>query len=69
MALFPIIARLKGDFVPHLVAVCTEDTSDQIAQRRRSTRSVAICPNDRKRAAMRSHSANANSRATKLWQR
>jgi Toluene-4-monooxygenase system protein B (TmoB) len=33
MALFPIIARFEGDFVPHLVAVDTEDTFDQIAQK------------------------------------
>jgi hypothetical protein len=33
MALFPIIARFEGDFVPHLVAVDTEYTFDQIAQK------------------------------------
>ena len=33
MALFPITARFVGDFVPHLVAVDTEDTFDQIAEK------------------------------------
>ena len=31
MALFPITGRFVGDFVPHLVAVDTEDTMDEIA--------------------------------------
>ncbi len=31
MALFPIIGRFVGDFVPHLAAVDTEDTFDEIA--------------------------------------
>ena len=33
MALFPIVGRFVGDFVPHLVAVDTEDTFDQIAEK------------------------------------
>jgi hypothetical protein len=33
MALFPITGRYVGDFVPHLVAVDTEDTMDQVAQK------------------------------------
>lgn len=33
MALFPIIGRFDGDFVPHLVAVDTEDSMDQIAEK------------------------------------
>lgn len=33
MALFPIIGRFVGDFVPHLVAIDTEDTFDQIAEK------------------------------------
>jgi len=33
MALFPIIGRFAGDFVPHLAAVDTEDTFDQIAEK------------------------------------
>jgi toluene monooxygenase system protein B len=33
MALFPIIGRFVGDFVPHLVAVDTEDTMDAVAQK------------------------------------
>jgi toluene monooxygenase system protein B len=33
MALFPIIGRYVGDFVPHLVAVDTDDTFDQIAEK------------------------------------
>jgi toluene monooxygenase system protein B len=31
MALFPITGRFVGDFVPHLVAVDTDDTIDQMA--------------------------------------
>jgi Toluene-4-monooxygenase system protein B (TmoB) len=31
MALFPITGRFVGDFVPHLVAVDTDDTVDEIA--------------------------------------
>jgi len=31
MAQFPITGRFVGDFIPHLVAVDTEDTMDQIA--------------------------------------
>jgi len=33
MALFPIVGRFEGDFVPHLVAVDTEDTIDQVAEK------------------------------------
>lgn len=33
MALFPITGRFVGDFVPHLVAVDTEDTMDEIARK------------------------------------
>ncbi len=33
MALFPIYGRFVGDFVPHLVAVDTEDTMDAVAQK------------------------------------
>ncbi len=33
MALFPIIGRFAGDFVPHLAAVDTEDTFDEIAEK------------------------------------
>ncbi|ROZ78064.1 toluene-4-monooxygenase system B family protein [Ramlibacter sp. WS9] len=31
MALFPVYGVFAGDFVPHLVAVDTEDTMDQVA--------------------------------------
>ncbi|MFI5881498.1 toluene-4-monooxygenase system B family protein [Streptomyces sp. NPDC051554] len=31
MALFPIVGRLVGDFIPHLVAVDTDDTMDTVA--------------------------------------
>ncbi|HSV78527.1 MAG TPA: toluene-4-monooxygenase system B family protein [Ramlibacter sp.] len=31
MALFPLYGVFAGDFVPHLVAVDTEDTMDQVA--------------------------------------
>jgi toluene monooxygenase system protein B len=31
MALFPIYGVFEGDFVPHLVAVDTDDTMDQVA--------------------------------------
>ena len=31
MALFPITGRYLGDFIPHLVAVDTDDTMDQVA--------------------------------------
>jgi len=33
MALFPIIGRVEGDFVPHLVAVDTDDAIDQVAEK------------------------------------
>lgn len=33
MALFPITGRFFGDFVPHLVAVDTEDTMDVVAEK------------------------------------
>ncbi len=33
MALFPIYGVFKGDFVPHLVAVDTEDTMAQVAEK------------------------------------
>jgi len=33
MALFPITGRFVGDFVPHLVAVDTDDTMDQLASK------------------------------------
>ena len=33
MALFPITGRFVGDFVPHLVAVDTDDTMDQVAEK------------------------------------
>jgi hypothetical protein len=33
MALFPIYGVFKGDFVPHLVAVDTDDTMDQVAEK------------------------------------
>lgn len=33
MALFPIIGRFEGDFCAHLVAVDTDDTFDQIAEK------------------------------------
>ena len=33
MAMFPITGRFVGDFVPHLVAVDTEDTMDQNAMK------------------------------------
>ena len=33
MALFPITGRFVGDFVPHLVAVDTDDTMDQVADK------------------------------------
>ncbi|HSV53674.1 MAG TPA: toluene-4-monooxygenase system B family protein [Burkholderiaceae bacterium] len=32
MALFPIYGVFIGDFVPHLVAVDTEDTMNQVAE-------------------------------------
>ena len=31
MALFPITAHYAGDFIPHLVAVDTGDTMDEVA--------------------------------------
>jgi toluene monooxygenase system protein B len=31
MSLFPIYGVFEGDFVPHLVAVDTDDTMDQVA--------------------------------------
>lgn len=33
MALFPITGRFVGDFVPHLVAVDTDDTMDEVAEK------------------------------------
>lgn len=33
MALFPIYGRFVGDFVPHLVAVDTDDTMDAVAEK------------------------------------
>jgi hypothetical protein len=33
MALFPIYGRFIGDFLPHLVAVDTDDTMDQVAEK------------------------------------
>jgi len=33
MALFPVYGVFKGDFVPHLVAVDTDDTMDQVANK------------------------------------
>jgi hypothetical protein len=33
MALFPIYGVFQGDFVPHLVAVDTDDTMSQIAEK------------------------------------
>ena len=33
MALFPIYGVFKGDFVPHLVAVDTDDTMNQVAEK------------------------------------
>ncbi len=33
MALFPIYGVFKGDFVPHLVAVDTEDTMAQVVDK------------------------------------
>jgi len=33
MAMFPITGRFVGDFVPHLVAVDTDDTMDQVAEK------------------------------------
>jgi hypothetical protein len=33
MAVFPIVGRFDGDFVPHLVAVNTDDTMDQVAEK------------------------------------
>ena len=33
MALFPIYGVFKGDFVPHLVAVDTDDTMHQVAEK------------------------------------
>jgi toluene monooxygenase system protein B len=33
MALFPIYGVFKGDFVPHLVAVDTEDTMSTVAEK------------------------------------
>lgn len=33
MALFPIYGRFVGDFVPHLVAVDTDDTMDVVAEK------------------------------------
>lgn len=33
MAAFPITGRFVGDFVPHLVAVDTDDTIDTVAQK------------------------------------
>jgi toluene monooxygenase system protein B len=33
MAPFPITGRFIGDFVPHLVAVDTDDTWDQVAKK------------------------------------
>jgi hypothetical protein len=33
MAMFPITGRFVGDFVPHLVAVDTDDTMDELAEK------------------------------------
>ena len=33
MALFPITAYYTGDFIPHLVAVDTDDSMDQVAKK------------------------------------
>jgi hypothetical protein len=33
MASFPIIGRFVGDFVPHLVAVDTDDSMDRLAEK------------------------------------
>lgn len=33
MALFPIYGRFVGDFIPHLVAVDTEDNMDAVAEK------------------------------------
>lgn len=33
MAMFPIYGVFEGDFVPHLVAVDTGDTMDQVAEK------------------------------------
>ncbi len=33
MAPFPIYGRFAGDFLPHLVAVDTDDTMDQVAEK------------------------------------
>lgn len=33
MALFPVYGRFVGDFVPHLVAVDTDDTMDAVAEK------------------------------------
>ena len=33
MALFPVYGRFVGDFVPHLVAVDTDDTMDTVAEK------------------------------------
>lgn len=33
MALFPVTGRFVGDFVPHLVAVDTDDTMDVLAEK------------------------------------
>lgn len=33
MSAFPITGRFVGDFVPHLVAVDTDDTIDQVAKK------------------------------------
>jgi hypothetical protein len=33
MALFPIYGRFVGDFVAHLVAVDTDDTMDEVAEK------------------------------------
>lgn len=33
MAMFPITGRFVGDFVPHLVAVDTDDTMEQVAEK------------------------------------
>lgn len=33
MALFPIYGVFKGDFVPHLVAVDTDDSMQQVAEK------------------------------------
>ena len=33
MALFPICGRFVGDFIPHLVAVDTDDSMDVVAEK------------------------------------